>query len=138
MLIGTGVAGPDFPDVTLVGVINAITMLKLPDFRAKRAFDLLEQVAGRAGRGRKPGKVIIQSYWSTHQTGLLWLHMTDARFLMQSLREKKVPALPSRVCLILTFGAPQKRSSPRLESRWQKALHAKLDLQSRMGDFGSC
>lgn len=65
VLLGTQMIakGLDFDDVTLVGVINADTMLKLPDFRSsERTFDLIEQVAGRAGRADKPGRVVVQTY----------------------------------------------------------------------------
>lgn len=69
VLVGTQMVakGLDLPEVTLVGVINADSSLLLPDYRAgERTFQLLAQVAGRAGRGAKPGEVILQTYAPDH------------------------------------------------------------------------
>ena len=69
ILLGTQMVskGLDFPNVTLVGVINADTSLNIPDFRSsENTFSLLSQVSGRSGRSLKPGSVIIQTFNSDH------------------------------------------------------------------------
>ena len=109
VLVGTQMIakGLDFPQVTLVGVINADTTLKLPDFRAgERTFGLLEQVAGRAGRGDSPGKVIIQSYWAGHPAIQAVSQHSRSLFLENELAERQVAGYPpySRIANVLVWG----------------------------------
>jgi len=69
ILLGTQMVakGLDFPNVTLVGVLAADASLNLPDYRScEKTFQLITQVAGRTGRGRKPGHVVVQSYQPEH------------------------------------------------------------------------
>jgi primosomal protein N' (replication factor Y) len=70
ILVGTQMVakGLDFSDVTLIGIINADSLLKFPDYRAnERSFQMLAQVSGRAGRRGKQGKVVIQTYDPFHR-----------------------------------------------------------------------
>ena len=109
VLVGTQMIakGLDFPEVTLVGVINADTMLKLPDFRAaERTYDLLEQVAGRAGRGEAPGQVIVQTYWASHPAMRAVEAHERALFLEAELAEREEAGYPpfSRLGNVVLWG----------------------------------
>lgn len=97
VLVGTQMVakGLDFPRVTLVGVISADTALNLPDFRsAERTFHLLTQVAGRAGRSRLPGQVIVQTYTPHHYAILAARTHDYASFYRQELAIRRQVGLP--------------------------------------------
>ena len=113
VLVGTQMIakGLDFPEVTLVGVINADTMLKLPDFRAaERTYDLLEQVAGRAGRGERPGEVIVQTWWATHPAMRAVATHDRAVFLEAELAERAEAGYPPfrRLANVTVWGRAEK------------------------------
>jgi primosomal protein N' (replication factor Y) len=87
--------GLDLPLVTLVGVISADVGLYLPDFRSgERAFQLLTQVAGRAGRSRRPGRVIVQSYTPDHYVIQAAARHDYATFVEREMRYRFEYAYP--------------------------------------------
>ena len=97
VLIGTQMVtkGHDVPGVTLVGVLLADVALNLPDFRAaERTFQLLTQVAGRAGRGEDPGRVIIQTYSPQHYSIRCAVQHDFLRFATLELRYRKKLGYP--------------------------------------------
>jgi len=103
ILLGTQMIakGLDFPRVTLVGVINADVGLHLPDFRAsERTFQLLSQVAGRAGRGVLGGEVLIQTSVPEHYAVRAAVAHDYAAFAERELKERRVPAYPPHVRLV--------------------------------------
>ncbi len=105
ILVGTQMVtkGHDLPDVTLVGVINADAALSIPDFRAaERAFQLLVQVAGRAGRGEKPGKVLVQTYDPEHSAIVFATRHDVQGFLKRELQDREELSYPpfSRMALV--------------------------------------
>lgn len=109
VLLGTQMIakGLDFDDVTLVGVVNADTQLHLPDFRAsERTFDLIEQVAGRAGRGDVPGRVLVQTYEADDVAIRAAAAYDRDLFLRSELPKRKVLRYPPfvRMANVLVWG----------------------------------
>lgn len=97
ILLGTQMIakGLDFPNITLVGVLSADTMLHLPDFRAsEKTFQLLTQVSGRAGRHQLPGEVVIQTYTPEHYSIELAGSQDYDRFYQQEMMVRKVHQYP--------------------------------------------
>ena len=97
ILLGTQMIakGLDFPNVTLVGVIDADIGINLPDFRAsERTFQLLSQVAGRAGRGPKGGEVFIQTRTPTHHAVVCAIEHDYLRFVGEELPARESPPYP--------------------------------------------
>jgi primosomal protein N' (replication factor Y) len=99
--------GFDFPGVTLVGVVMADLALNLPDFRsAERTFQLLTQVAGRAGRGEKPGRVLIQTYAPHHYSIRAARDQDYTRFMRRELELRREMMYPpyARLAMVRTEG----------------------------------
>jgi primosomal protein N' (replication factor Y) (superfamily II helicase) len=97
ILLGTQMIakGLDFPNITLVGVLSADTMLHLPDFRAsEKTFQLLTQVSGRAGRHELPGEVVIQTYTPEHYSIELAGEQDFDRFYEKEMMMRKIHKYP--------------------------------------------
>ncbi|MEK5254209.1 primosomal protein N' [Paenibacillus sp. FSL F4-0125] len=104
VLLGTQMVakGLDFPDVTLVGVITADSALNLPDFRAaEKTFQLLTQVAGRAGRHQLPGEVVVQSYTPEHYSIVHASGHDYLSFVREELKHRRGLHYPPYCRLIL-------------------------------------
>jgi primosomal protein N' (replication factor Y) len=136
ILLGTQLVtkGFDFHTVTLVGIINADTILHLPDFRSgERTFQVLTQVAGRSGRGQKPGKVLIQTYHTEHYATLFKQLQDYPSFYKQELEMRRELGFPpfSRLVLIRLKGTEEKNV-------WSEAkkVHGILDKIKDIEIFG--
>jgi primosomal protein N' (replication factor Y) len=93
--------GLDFDNVSLVGIMNADTMLYHPDFRAfERSFQMMTQVSGRAGRSQKQGKVIIQTYNPEHNTIQQVVHNNYVEMYKEQLYERQIYNYPPYYKLI--------------------------------------
>ncbi len=126
IIVGTQMItkGFDFPGVTLVGVVMADLALNMPDFRsAERTFQLLTQVAGRAGRGERPGRVLIQTYAPFHYSIRAARDQDYARFIRRELELRRELMYPpfARLALVRIEGADAARVSA-IASRVAAAL----------------
>jgi primosomal protein N' (replication factor Y) (superfamily II helicase) len=102
MLVGTQMLakGHDFPNVTLVGVVSVDAGLALPDFRsAERTFQLITQVAGRAGRGERAGRVLIQTFHPNHYALKHACAQDYAGFYAEEIRYRRSLSYPPFVAL---------------------------------------
>ena len=133
ILVGTQMIakGLDFPNVTLVGVLNADASLNLPDFRAaERTYQLLSQVAGRAGRAELPGEVLIQSYDPDVSTIRAAAAGDFARFAEEELKAREEAFLPP-FCHLAVIGL--KSRDLRLVGAWAEMYAASLGRLGRTG-----
>jgi primosomal protein N' (replication factor Y) len=132
ILLGTQMIakGLDFPNVTLVGVVNADIGLHIPDFRAaERTFQLLSQVAGRTGRGESGGKVLVQTFTPTHPAIALAAAHDYAAFVAGELAHRKAHHYPpyQRLARVIIRGrdqAPTGEFAERMAGAFQTALGA--------------
>jgi primosomal protein N' (replication factor Y) len=106
--------GHDYPNITLVGIICADLSLNFPDFRAgERTFQLLAQVAGRAGRGTRPGRVILQTYNPDHFCILTAKDQDYRAFYDHEIRFRRTLQYPpfSRLIHILVAGKDKEQTA---------------------------
>jgi len=136
ILLGTQLVtkGFDFHDVTFVGIVNADTILHLPDFRSgERTFQVLTQVAGRSGRGEKPGKVLIQTYHTDHYAAIFSQLQDYTSFYRRELELRRELDFPpfSRLILIRLKGTHE-------TNVWSEArkLHGILQKMRDIHVFG--
>jgi primosomal protein N' (replication factor Y) len=135
ILLGTQMIakGLDFPNVTVVGVINADTALHFPDFRAaERTFQLVTQVAGRTGRGEKGGQVVVQTYSPDHPAIQAAQQHDYAAFAALELpvrHEFHYPPAASMVRVIVRGGS-EKQTEHFAEHIVQRLRDAAAELES--------
>jgi primosomal protein N' (replication factor Y) len=143
ILLGTQMIakGLDFPNVTLVGVVNADVALHIPDFRsAERTFQLLSQVAGRAGRGPRGGRVLVQTFTPEHPCILHAATHDYTAFVAGEMKHRQAHNYPpfQRLARIIIRSRDQKAGadfSERLAAMFQegmKSLSAQGPIEVRL------
>ncbi|MDX9872191.1 MAG: primosomal protein N' [Clostridia bacterium] len=120
VLIGTQMIakGLDFPNVTLAGIMNGDNLVNMPDYQsAARAFQLITQVAGRAGRGELPGEVVVQTYSPEHYVYTTVKRQDYETFISQEMENRRLVKYPPFTYLIriLVSGIDEKKVLDRIE-----------------------
>ena len=137
ILLGTQMIakGLDFANVTLVGVIDADVGINLPDFRAsERCYQLLSQVAGRAGRGPKGGEVFIQTRSPTHHAVKCAVTHDYHTFVAEELGGRKHPVYPPYVRIAnVVLSGTQEAATAQLATRTTAWLHRLLKARPAPG-----
>ncbi len=137
ILLGTQMIakGLDFPNVTLVGVVNADVGLHVPDFRsAERTFQLLSQVSGRAGRGPRGGRVMVQTFTPDHPCIALAAAHDYAGFTAAELLHRRAHNYPpyQRLARVIVRGREQQAAGAFAE-RLAAAFHEQLKAMAEKG-----
>ena len=109
ILVGTQMVakGHDFPSVTLVGIVNADMSLYFSDFRSgERTFQLITQVAGRAGRGEKAGKIVLQTYSPNHYIYNFAIKYDYKKFFEYEVNARQITSFPpfADIVRIMIYG----------------------------------
>jgi len=130
VLVGTQMVakGHDFPAVTLVGVLLAEQMLRMQDFRAsERTFQLLTQVAGRAGRHELPGRVMVQTFAPEHHSLQCALTHDVTRFVKHESHLRKMRGFPPYgYCCLVRLDSPQMNTARDAAGRVARHLRAAI------------
>ena len=139
VLVGTQMIakGLDFPNVTMVGIIAADAMLKLPDYRsAERTFQLLTQAAGRAGRADAPGEVFLQTYDPEHYAVETASRQDYRAFYTEEMRRRKRALYPPYTLLArLLFEADSEEDAQREAQSALRQMEAFFERRAYLKKF---
>lgn len=141
ILVGTQMIakGHDFPEVTLVGVVNAEASLGMPDFRAaERTFQLLSQVIGRAGRGENPGRVIVQALDTEHYAIKAAAEHDAAGFYRQELEFRREAGYPpfAHLAAFAISGLSEQAVSVQADITTRLLMQLKSEMKLRVEILG--
>jgi primosomal protein N' (replication factor Y) len=140
ILVGTQMIakGHDYPNITLVGVVSADASLSMPDFRApERLFQLLTQVAGRAGRGQRPGHVLMQTYRPEHDSiAFAYGHDFTGFFQHETARRRDLMYPPFTRLARLIVDSPKAEQAEATSQRIGQMLQGQIPARSDVTVLG--